>query len=100
MSLRERLEKWADVPGYEGLYRVSIDGQIKSIRAGRVLKPASNKWGHLQVCLHRNNKPNRQFVHRLVMLAFVGPCPPTKQVNHLNGIKADNRLENLEYVTQ
>jgi hypothetical protein len=68
----------------------------KRIPRWRVLKPGLSA-GYWRVSLGKAN-PIR--VHSLVMAAFIGPCPPGLVINHKNGIKTDNRLENLEYCTR
>lgn len=86
-----------DIPGYEGLYKISTCGAVISVARDRILSPTRHKDGYLLVGLSKNS--NRKFftIHRLVMLAFVGSSDC--HVNHRNGIKDDNRLENLEYVS-
>ena len=92
-------EIWKDVPEYEGLYRVSNLGRVKSLWFGkeRILKPRDNGWGYMQVGLYKEGYVKKLKVHRLMMLTFVGSS--NLQVNHINGLKTDNRLENLEYCT-
>ena len=94
-------ERWIDVPGYEGLYQVSNLGQVVSISRngtnGGVLKFDKNNAGYHQVRLYKGNKSRVFRVHRLVASAFI--YPSEMDVNHKNGIKTDNRLKNLEYVT-
>ncbi len=86
-----------DVPGYEGYYKVSSCGLVISVALNQALRPTKHRDGYLLVGLSKNSQRKFFTVHRLVMLAFVGP--DTRQVNHKNGIKFDNRVENLEYVT-
>ena len=95
-------EVWKSIPGYEDIYQVSDLGRIRripknySLNKPRVLKPCSRKGYHF-VCLSRNNKTKQIGVHRLVMLAFVGKSD--LQVNHIDANRVNNRLDNLEYVT-
>lgn len=96
-------EQWQDVPGYEGVYRVSNQGRVKRLAGSpkclkeRVLKPIVQK-GYHYVCLSIESVVIRIGVHQLVLLAFVGPSLGL-WTNHKSGIKHDNRPENLEYVT-
>lgn len=103
---------WKPVVGYEGFYEVSDDGQVRSIdrvvphasgsarRRGKVLSPAASSSGHLRVALSRNGELRGFFVHRLVLTAFVGPCPEGRECCHKNGVSDDNRVENLYWGTR
>jgi hypothetical protein len=100
-------ETWKDVVGYEGVYQVSNHGRVKRIghargaTPGRILKPAQNLKGYLHVSLSRSQKRRDAEVHRLVAEAFLWHAPsPDHEVNHKNGNKQDNRVENLEWVTR
>lgn len=96
--MQEITEIWTDIKGYEGLYQISNKGNIKSFISSKILSPLFAN-GYLQVRLYKNSKSIRQKIHRLVAAAFI-PNPANKpQVNHKNGIKTDNRVENLEWVT-
>lgn len=90
--------EWRDIPGYEGLYQVSNDGQVMSSRYNRLIGWFYNN-GYRRTTLSKHNVVKHYRVHNLVMLAFVGSPPDGMCVNHKNGDKEDNRLENLEYVT-
>lgn len=71
----------------------------KDNRKGRKLKPATDKDGYLRITLTNNGKRKSYHVHRLVTGAFLDNYDNKLQVNHINGIKSDNRIENLEMVT-
>lgn len=108
-------ENWKPIPGYEGFYEVSDLGMVRSLDRkircgdgvtrvfyGQVLTPRPTvHGGHHQVNLSRGSRADKKnrYVHRLVMAAFVGPCPPDMEVCHNNGHPTDNRLSNLRYGT-
>lgn len=91
------------VVGYEGFYAVTPDGEVyrvapgKRTRVGRRRKPVKNRYGYYTVCLYRNGGMKRYSVHRLVAIAFIPNLLNLPQINHKNGIRADNRVENLEW---
>ena len=91
------IEIWRDIPGYEEIYQISDMGRVKSLWFNRekILKTAKDKNGYLLGCLWKDGKQRTKRIHRLVMLAFVGESD--LHVNHKNGDKSDNRLNNLEY---
>ena len=107
-------EIWKDIPGYEGYYQVSNIGNVRSMdrwikRSGgvgdlhvkeKILANCTSRHGYVQLSLHKDKKSKKIFAHVLVMLAFVGEKTKGNDVNHINGIKNDNRLENLEYCTR
>jgi hypothetical protein len=93
-------EQWKPIPGYEGQYEVSDQGRVKSFRRnseGRLLRPGRMQAGHVSVSLGRCNS---HCVHKLVLLAFVGPAPEGCECLHANGDPADNRLVNLRWGTR
>ena len=98
-------EIWKDIKGYEGLYQVSNLGRIKSFNYWnqgkiRILKLRFHKEGYLIVSLNKNTKTKIKFVHRLIAEAFI-PNPENKpEIDHINGIRDDNRIENLRWVTR
>jgi len=94
------MEVWKLVPGYDGKYEVSNQGQIRSYQRrpeGCILRPGRKPSGHLSVALGRKNS---QSVHKLVLLAFVGAAPNKHECLHMNGNPADNRLSNLRWGTR
>ena len=97
-------EEWRDVVGYEGLYQVSSEGRVKSLKrkgckSERILKPIDDGRGYLRVDLYAGGKRKRFKVHRLVCQAFHENPGNKPQVNHINENKTDNRASNLEWAT-
>ena len=107
-------EYWRAISGYEGHYEVSNDGRIRSKervvkhprlksvkRKGGFMKLYKNKRnGYVYVQLCRDGKAIAYRVHRLVLEAFSSTDNKGLQCNHINGVKHDNRVENLEWVSQ
>ena len=105
-------EIWKDIPGYETYYQASNQGRVRSIdryimcfgdrvgmMKGRILKPKKNKYGYLRVNLSVNQKVKCCNIHKLVALTFI-PNPENKdQINHWNGIKTDNNVDNICWAT-
>lgn len=96
-------EIWMDIPDYEGLYQVSNLGNIKSFKRKKekILTNKIHRLGYYKTCLAKDNINKMFFIHRLVLLTF----KPKEyfegaEVNHKNGIKNDNMLENLEWCTR
>lgn len=92
-------EQWRPIPGYPG-YEVSDQGRVKSLKFGRerILKQRKRNDGYLDIHLWKHGREQRKFIHRLVLEAFVGNPGGKLECNHRNGIKTDNRLENLEWI--
>ena len=105
-------EIWKDIPNYEGIYQASNLGRVKSLerfRKGKngslasvkekIFKPQIDHRGYYRVELWKQSIGKRYKVHRLVWEAFNGSIPEGLQVNHINEVKTDNRLENLNLMT-
>ena len=99
-------EVWKDVVRAEGIYSVNDRGAVRreaggrGARVGRILKPTYDRSGYRRVILRINGKSRLFFEHTLVMAAFVGPKRAGYEIHHRNGLRDDNRLENLEYMSR
>lgn len=93
-------EIWIDIEKLDSLYRISNFGNVKSIRRKKLKPMQDNGKGYKQLYVQIKNKRFVFYIHRLVAEAFI-PNPSNKpHINHKNGIKSDNRVDNLEWVTQ
>ena len=104
-------EIWRDIPEYVGFYQASNQGNIRScereivtsngrrwIQPGKVLSADDNhKGGYLAVQLSRSGIAKRFLVHRLVAITFIGNEQGLSEVNHKNGVKTQNHVDNLEW---
>lgn len=108
----EEKEIWKDIEGWGGMYQVSNMGRVKSLERTvwngrgyyktvheRILKPKKDKDGYLQVQLWKEGKCKWYKIHRLVSQAFLANPQNLPEVNHINEIKSDNHVDNLEWVT-
>lgn len=105
-------EIWKDIKGYEGLYQISNLGRIKSsdrelcnsrgvyVRQGRVLKNGKNQYGYFQVSLYKDGKRVNKQVHKLIAIAFIPNTNNYKIINHIDGNRQNNNINNLEWCTQ
>ena len=108
---REAIEVWKSIPGHDG-YEASNFGRIRSLsrsinvkksnltvhkrfHKGKILTPKTSTHGYFTVCLFLNGKQSDFFVHELILNTYIGES--IHGCNHINGIKKDNRLENLEW---
>lgn len=103
--MKKDIEEWRDVSGYEGFYQVSSFGRLKRLAGSprcyedRIVFPGlSNGYRLAMLCKDSVNKPH--LMHRLVVAAFKGPIDRKQVVNHVDGNKQNNRLDNLEVCSQ
>lgn len=96
------MQNWYSVSGYEGLYEINRNGQIRSLQKKYYQKQITqriDRGGYITVRLSKEGISKTFLLHRLLILEFI-PNPNNKPfVNHINGNKLDNSLENLEWVT-
>lgn len=103
-------EVWKDIPDFEGMYQASNLGRIRSLdrmvkrmgkpfkKTGKLMSMTKQAIGYRAVKLYKDIEFTQMYVHRAVMYTFNGKCDLT--IDHINGDKGDNRLENLRYCTQ
>lgn len=92
-------EVWKDIKGYEGLYQISNLGRVKSLRSNQFLSGGNNGNGYQFVFLCNKKVNKRFYIHRLVALHFIPTKNNKLQVNHKDGNKSNNCVENLEWCT-
>ena len=92
-------EIWCPIKGYEGIYEVSDQGRVRSLKFGkeRILKPFRNKGGYLLVGLCKNGEQKKCKVHRLVAQTFIPNPDNLPEVNHKDEDKTNNFVHNLEW---
>ena len=91
---------WKDIPQWEEFYEVNTLGEVRSKRTNKLIVGDVNNAGYYRVCLYNGAIKKRCFRHRLVALTFLDNPNNLPQVNHIDGDKSNNRLENLEWVNQ
>lgn len=109
---RLSMEIWRDIKGYDGLYQVSNEGRVKSVDRvietsngkrlykGRIITPYEKKNGYYTVDLYNKGKKEKKFVHKLVGDTFIPNPHKYTVVDHIDGDKQNNNIENLRWCTQ
>tara|TARA_R100001440_G_scaffold75332_1_gene102301 strand:+ start:703 stop:1218 length:516 start_codon:yes stop_codon:yes gene_type:complete len=94
-------EEWKDVIGYEGHYRISNQGRVMSLKYGktRIMKLCFQRDGYLQIVLSKSKRNKNFIVARLVAQHFLPDWDKSLQVDHINGVKTENHVDNLRMVT-
>lgn len=111
MNDKTSSEMWKNIEGYEGLYEVSTNGEVRRMRyigknrdskykKPKILKQKTTKKGYKQLTLCKDGEKKSFQVHRLVAETFLKKDECRDQVNHMDGCKANNNLSNLEWMTQ
>lgn len=98
-TLQQNKEIWKDVVGFEGKYKVSSLGNVINIKTNRILKCNKTTIGYTQVTFVCDGKSKSFHIHRLVGKAFIPNKQQKKQINHKDGDKTNNNVDNLEWVT-
>ena len=91
--------KWRDIKGYEGMYQVSDEGEVRAVRSLRILKPWTQRSGYLNVGLSKGGGRKLHAVHRLVLKAFVGEPTEGQECCHNDGDPSNNHPDNLRWGT-
>jgi hypothetical protein len=100
------MEQWKPLVGFETWYSISDHGNVirtatwNGTKIERARIPETQPNGYLVIALSAGGEKKRKYLHRAAWEAFRGPIPKGLEINHRNGVRTDNRLENLELVTR
>lgn len=98
-------EIWKDIKGFEGIYKISNYGRVKSLKRfkkrkeDKILSPQIGKRGYYTISLWNNQKGTTKTIHRLIAEHFIKNNKNKREVNHKDGNKLNNNISNLEWVT-
>ena len=103
------IEEWREIEGYEGLYMVSNYGEVKGkdrfdsrghFRKSLILKPTKNTSGYLRVTLNKLGHGKNVEIHKIVANAFIPNEDKKEEIDHIDGMRTNNRVDNLQWVTR
>lgn len=88
---------WKDIKDYEGLYKISTLGDVYSVNRKKLIYQSMDRYGYKQCLLYKNNKHKTKKIHRMVAEAFIPNTYNKPQINHKDGNRTNNRIDNLEW---
>ena len=94
------MEIYKDIQGYKGIYQISNLGNVKSLLSNKILSKRKNSNGYILYALFKDKKRKEFYEHILLAKYFIDNNFNYNVVNHINGIRNDNRIENLEWCNQ
>lgn len=94
------METWINISGFEGLYQVSNFGKIRRFSDGKILKQSIGTSGYYKIALWKNGRYRHFLVHRIIAIHFIQNPQNKKFVNHKDGNKLNNSIDNLEWMTR
>lgn len=93
------LQYFIPIKDFEDCYLINQLGKIWSLKRNKFLKPNIHRDGYFKISLYNNGKHKTFMLHRLIAIHFIPNPLNKKQINHINGIKKDNSISNLEWCT-
>lgn len=92
-------EVWEDIEGYNSKFQISNLGRVKNTETGKILKTYKDRYGYITTAIKYKGKTKHYLIHRLIATAFIPNTENKPHINHINTIRDDNRIENLEWTT-